>query len=106
MVTFFIDKIIYRLNADFIAMKGTFRKLLMLPYSRLQEKFAEGWILTAVKFRGNIYLCTFDAKVKKFWKKSHKYDDKRIFWGLKLKQYVFSGKYELIIKNHFVELIY
>lgn len=78
-----------RLQADFVAMNGTFKKILNVPHGSY-----DGFIISASKFQGNIYLCVFDTKEKILKERGMLDNDdyKFLYWGFKFEQFVVSGK--------------
>lgn len=78
----------FRLETDFVSYRGLLTKLCCAPYEK-----RDGWIICAAKFRGTIYLCTFDTDAQKY-RNAHmtKRDLQCSSWGFKFEQYLLSGK--------------
>lgn len=79
---------IVRIQPQFVTFRGTLKSLLITPYERY-----ESWIICASKFKGTIYLCSFDTEEKK-QRELLKTDYERQCsdWGYKFEQYMLSGK--------------
>lgn len=70
----------------FVTHRGTLKSLLITPHEQY-----DGWIICASKFKGTIYLCSFDTEEKK-QKELAKTDYQRLCsdWGFKFEQYMLT----------------
>ncbi|XP_031847152.1 decapping and exoribonuclease protein-like isoform X2 [Nomia melanderi] len=76
------------LEPEIICYRGVLTTLLSTPYDT-----EEGWIICAAKFKGSIYLCSFDTDAKKQRTSSQSaYQNKCTAWGYKFEQYLLTDK--------------
>ncbi|XP_076246172.1 decapping and exoribonuclease protein-like isoform X2 [Calliopsis andreniformis] len=74
------------LEPEFICNRGSLTNLFITPYN-----CEDGWMICASKFKGTIYLCSFDTDEKKREKlKRTEYHKRCIAWGYKFEQYMLS----------------
>ncbi|XP_043506657.1 decapping and exoribonuclease protein-like isoform X2 [Frieseomelitta varia] len=74
------------IQPQFVTFRGTLKSLLITPYERYN-----GWIICASKFKGTIYLCSFDTEEKKR-RELFKTNYERLCtdWGYKFEQYMLA----------------
>ncbi|CAH4030758.1 unnamed protein product [Pieris brassicae] len=74
-------------SATIFCYRGLMTCITNTPYE------TEPWIIVALLFKGNIYLCARDTYIKKL-KKKHMSDKDKLFtsWGFKFEQYILSDK--------------
>ncbi|CAK9799696.1 Decapping nuclease DXO homolog [Anthophora plagiata] len=75
-----------RLDPEFICVRGVLKKILSTPFTN------QGWLICASKYRGTIYLCSFDTEQTKT-NNMHMtdYQNDCCIWGRKFEQYLVSN---------------
>lgn len=71
-----------RLKCDYVCFRGLLTKIMVTPV------FNEDWVVCAINFMGNVYLCEYTEE-----KKDYEDQEKFLYWGRKFETYVLSGKY-------------
>lgn len=74
-------------SATIFCYRGLMTCVACSPY-----EYKDSWIIVALLFKGNIYLCARDTIDRKLQKK-HMSEKEKIFssWGFKFEQYILSG---------------
>lgn len=74
-------------NVEFVNYRGLLTKVMLTPYERQDD-----WIICATKYRGVIYLCSFNTeRDRKRHAEQTERDKLMSSWGYKFEQYMMSG---------------
>lgn len=81
------------LVADFVCFRGLLRQIMCTPYEH-----REPWIISAIKFKGTIYLCAEETQ-KQAQDRANQTDTlkKILSYGFKFEQYILTGLFDFSI---------